>query len=336
MCWDTDEGEEMPPLVSIIIPVYNGSDFMKEAIDSALGQSYEDIEVIVINDGSRDEGRTETLAKGYGDRIRYVAKENGGVASALNRGVKEARGEFVSWLSHDDAYEPNKIRDQLSFLYALSPSIRTRTIVYGNCLYMNERSEVYDRSHLPTVPPGRFYESLLCGRVIKSLWDQEIFFMNGCTALFSRLSLIKAGLFDESRRTTQDYDLWFKLCGANDFVLMDECVLRSRIHKHQGTYSLREFMAKEVEDLYDRALDLYAPGSPRYDLELAKTCFALRLDPRKKKAFRRAFPMALHQPPSPSRLMYLGFALLWTSWLAKIRIGLNSLDRRRKERSKKK
>jgi hypothetical protein len=72
------------PRVSIIIPVYNGSNFLAEAIDSALAQTYQNTEVIVVNDGSTDRGATRAIAASYGDRIRYLEKENGGVASALN------------------------------------------------------------------------------------------------------------------------------------------------------------------------------------------------------------------------------------------------------------
>ncbi|MDD1681509.1 MAG: glycosyltransferase, partial [Methanoregula sp.] len=72
------------PKVSIIIPVYNGSNYLREAVDSALAQTYPNTEVIVVNDGSDDEGRTEAVAHSFGGRIRYFSKENGGVSSALN------------------------------------------------------------------------------------------------------------------------------------------------------------------------------------------------------------------------------------------------------------
>ena len=78
----------MKPLVSIIIPVYNGSNYLAQAIDSALAQTYTPIEIIVVNDGSRDDGATEEVALGYGDRITYVRKENGGSSSALNEGIR--------------------------------------------------------------------------------------------------------------------------------------------------------------------------------------------------------------------------------------------------------
>ena len=70
------------PLVSIIIPVYNGDNFVRKAIDSALSQDYENIEVIVVNDGSNDGGKTEEAVKEYGDKVNYFHKENGGVSSA--------------------------------------------------------------------------------------------------------------------------------------------------------------------------------------------------------------------------------------------------------------
>ena len=75
-----------------------------------------DLAVGVINDGSNDNGKTEDIATSYGDRIRYFFKENGGVASALNSGIRNMIGEYFSWLSHDDVYYPNKVEAQIKFL----------------------------------------------------------------------------------------------------------------------------------------------------------------------------------------------------------------------------
>ena len=85
----------MQPLVSIVIPVYNGSNFLRDAIDSALAQTYPRVEVIVVNDGSTDGGATEAIAKSYGSRIRYFAKENGRVASAVNYGIANMNGDYL-------------------------------------------------------------------------------------------------------------------------------------------------------------------------------------------------------------------------------------------------
>ena len=119
----------MDPLVSIVIPVYNGSNYLREAIDSALAQTYSNIEVIVVNDGSNDDGATWKIAHSYGDKIRYFEKENGGVSTALNFGIANMRGKYFSWLSHDDLYYPNKIQVQID---ALRKAGDMSKIVYSN------------------------------------------------------------------------------------------------------------------------------------------------------------------------------------------------------------
>ena len=82
------------PKVVVIMPVYNGSNYMREAIDSALNQTYKNVEVVVINDGSTDGGKTDAIAKSYGDKIKYFVKENGGVSSALNFGIKYIQDNY--------------------------------------------------------------------------------------------------------------------------------------------------------------------------------------------------------------------------------------------------
>ncbi|QQS18926.1 glycosyltransferase family 2 protein [Candidatus Saccharibacteria bacterium] len=103
---------EDTPKVSIVIPVYNGSNYLREAIDSALAQTYKNVETIVVNDGSTDGGATEKIAKSYGSKIRYYNKENGGVASTLNFGTQKMTGEYFSWLSHDDLYEKERLKSK--------------------------------------------------------------------------------------------------------------------------------------------------------------------------------------------------------------------------------
>jgi glycosyltransferase involved in cell wall biosynthesis len=319
------------PSVSVIIPVYNGSDYVAEAIDSALAQTHRDTEVIVVNDGSTDGGRTDRVVRGYAARVRYIVKDNGGVASALNAGIEEADGEFVSWLSHDDAYEQDKLERQLAFLSGLERMGDGRVVVYGDTWFMDSGSRVHSRSALPSVGPGRFYEGLLCGRVVHSLLETRQFFMNGCTALFPMAAFERSGRFDERRRTTQDYDMWFRMNSTTDFILGPGPLLRSRIHKGQGTYVMRDEMSMEVDELYLRALDLYEPGG-RFDLDLAKTAYALRMDFRRRSAARKAFDMAMSQKKSISDAKFLMGAVLHGKAVSVARMRLESLRRRSKEK----
>lgn len=181
--------------VSIIIPVYNGANYLKEAIDSALSQTYDHIEVIVINDGSTDEGETEKIALSYGDKVRYFRKCNGGVASALNMGINKMRGEYVSWLSHDDVFYPDKIASQIAFLHSqTSPE----TILYGDYDLINAQSEIIEAIDLIDPPqPGHMCFALTVRYPI-----------HGCTTLIPRRCFERVGMFNEDLRTTQDYELW--------------------------------------------------------------------------------------------------------------------------------
>jgi len=102
------------PTVSVIIPTFNRSGYITEAIESVLNQTYKDIEIIVVDDGSTDD--TAERLKPYEEKIRYIRTENGGPASARNAGMKEARGKYVSFLDSDDLYYPYKTELQVNFL----------------------------------------------------------------------------------------------------------------------------------------------------------------------------------------------------------------------------
>ena len=229
------------PTVSIVIPVYNGSDYLREAIDSALAQTFNDFEVIVVNDGSSDGGKTEKIAHSYGPAIRYFVKENGGVASALNVGVREMRGKYFSWLSHDDVFYPDKITAQMSFL--ASNNNAADTILYGDFDIINSASECTDSIKIDAPKPGQMRFALTVGYPI-----------HGCTTLIPRSCFEKGGLFDEKLRTTQDYDLWFRFAGLFPFVHQAKPLIKSRHHEAQGTVTMNRLHMREVDELLGRFL----------------------------------------------------------------------------------
>ncbi len=100
------------PLVSVVINVYNGEPYLAEAIDSVLGQTYENRELIVVDDGSTD--ATADVAGRYGDALRYVRQENGGIGSARNTGIELAQGEYFAFLDADDRFVGDKLERQLA------------------------------------------------------------------------------------------------------------------------------------------------------------------------------------------------------------------------------
>jgi glycosyltransferase involved in cell wall biosynthesis len=209
------------PLASIIIPVYNGSNYLKEAIDSALAQTYKNIEVIVVNDGSTDD--TDNIARSYGDKIRYFAKENGGVASAMNLGLDKMQGDYFSWLSHDDLYDPQKIEYQV---YFLSKHFDKHVILYSDYAEIDNKSKVIRKIKLNHVLLEKKSEySLLRG------W------LNGNTVLIPREAFEEYGKFKEELRCTQDYDKWFDMMKTYKFVHVPLCLVKYRIHPMQDTNS---------------------------------------------------------------------------------------------------
>lgn len=212
---------DFAPRVSIVIPVFNGADYLREALDSALAQTYRNIEVLVVNDGSSDGGATEQIARSYGDRIRYFVKPNGGVASALNRSIEEMTGEYFSWLSHDDLYTPDKVEREV---LSLSGPERDRTIVYSDYAVFSTDPTAVAPVRMPGVPPERF-----------RYWITIENSLHGCTLLIPKSAFDECGRFDETLRTTQDYDLWFRMARRYRFVHVPEILVKARSHPDQGS-----------------------------------------------------------------------------------------------------
>lgn len=223
------------PLVSIIIPVYNGANYLREAIDSALSQTYNNIEIIVINDGSADDGATESIAMAYGNKIRYFFKENGGVASALNRGIQEMTGEYFSWLSHDDVYYPNKVEVQIDFL---SKSSNKSIILYSDYDIIDEHSRI-----LETIAKGSFGPNLFCIALILS---QPL---HGCDALVPKECFDQVGMFNEQLVTTNDYDMWFKLALVFQFIHIPQALIKGRRHKESDSIVKWQLQIQEIDNL---------------------------------------------------------------------------------------
>ncbi|WP_341791057.1 glycosyltransferase family 2 protein [Rickettsia endosymbiont of Gonocerus acuteangulatus] len=230
------------PLVSIIIPVYNGANYLKESIDSALAQTYKNIEIIVVNDGSKDNGKTEEIALSYGDQIRYFSKENGGCASALNVGIKNMKGEYFSWLSHDDLYYPNKIEHQVNILNKLD---NKNIIIYGGYELIDEKSQ--------TINIIKITDRIPENKLNISLFPLFHGLSYGCTLLIPAIYFKKVGLFNESLKHTQDYDLFFKIFRIAKIHFDPQILVKCRQHSTQSSRVVPNNL-EECEELWARFL----------------------------------------------------------------------------------
>lgn len=234
------------PLVSIIIPVYNGSNFLGKAIDSALAQTYSNKEILVINDGSQDHGETERIALLYGDKIRYFYKENGGVSSALNFGIQNMQGEYFSWLSHDDEYAPNKVTRQVELLQRFQDQ---KTIALCNTKYIDKNSMPYKGEKCYPFKEG---ELILWEEALAYLLNCSVY--SGCALMIPKHALEECGGFDERLRYTQDLYMWIQIfLKGYKLVYTNHADSLTRLHDQQLTQTGRVLYHQNCE-LMDESL----------------------------------------------------------------------------------
>jgi glycosyltransferase involved in cell wall biosynthesis len=230
---------DFEPLVSIIIPVYNGKNYLNEAIESALNQTYSNIEVIVVNDGSNDSGETEKIALSYGKKILYYSKENVGVASALNHGILKMNGEYFSWLSHDDKYYREKIKKQIDLLRKLSNRI---VVVYSDSI---EFSNISSKTKLINAKK-------LCNNKSFLYFLTTNTSIHGCSLLIPRKVFEKVGMFDVNLKYTQDYEMWFRIAKEFEFIHLNEPLVLSRAHSNQGSNIYKSSLKCEEDILISK------------------------------------------------------------------------------------
>ncbi len=231
-----------PHKVSIVIPVYNGANFLRKAIDSALSQTYPHIEVIVVNDGSTDDGATERIALSYGDKIRYFAKDNGGVSSALNMGLDQMTGQYFTWLSHDDVYLPQKVERQY---VSVSDDDDLTTISVCSVTDIDQRG----RKIRSAIVPERVRRSLRCFLALDTTTG-----VNGCALLIPKVLFDKVGRFNPALRVTQDYDMWFRLSYHARFVYLSDELVLSRTHEAQASRTMGNAATLEADQLHSAIL----------------------------------------------------------------------------------
>lgn len=280
------------PLVSVVIPVFNGAAYVREAIDSALAQTHPNVEILVVDDGSNDGGATVAVAQSYGDRIRTLHKDNGGVASALNLGIREMRGELFSWLSHDDIYLPHKLSSQVEELSRQSSD----AVLYADYEIIDGTGKQIGRVRTADIPMALFRRALVTDAPI-----------NGCTVLVPRRCFDRAGLFDERLKTTQDYDMWFRMADCCRFVHQPKVVLKSRVHPGQGMRTMATTCLTEGNAIHLRFLERLAAepaGGPSFDHFLMYA--ALRLEQLGyHEASTRALAYYLERSPAGNGLQGL-------------------------------
>jgi hypothetical protein len=212
-------------LISVIIPSFNSGKYLDSAIESVVTQTYKNMDIIIVNDGSSD--NTEEIVKKHqqkDERIRYVNHGiNKGLASARNTGLKNAHGEFIAFLDADDIWLPQKINIQLRKIKESDADL-----VFSNWYIWEPEKDVKVRA-FESNPIEDKRKNLLSSFIKKNLG-------NSSTAFLKKSSLEKVGLFDENLKSSEDYDLWLRfLLNEMNIAFCDEPLIYSR--KHPGQMS---------------------------------------------------------------------------------------------------
>ncbi|MCX7192847.1 MAG: glycosyltransferase [Proteobacteria bacterium] len=222
------------PKVSVIIPSYNCERYIAETISSVLDQSFKDIELIVVDDGSSD--RTREIVSSFGAPVRLIAQANAGRCVARNRGIREASGEFICLLDHDDCWFPDKLARQLSE-FQKHPEAGA---VYSSFIFWHADSEnrfpdpeSFDLTAFPdTIDPGFsgwiYHQSLIDIYVLTS------------TAMFRAEVFQRCGNYDESLPYSEDWELLLRIAREYPFVQLRRPTTLYRQHRQQGSRVTRE------------------------------------------------------------------------------------------------
>ena len=196
--------------ISIIIPVYNGEKYIREAVDSALNQTYKDFEIIVIDDGSKDS--TPNILETYGSKIKWKSQENKGQASAINEGIKMAKGEYIAYLDADDVCLPERFENQVKYLDEHS----NVGLVYSDSYQINENGKI--QRIMKSRPHDNFV--LLQNNYIPRI-----------AVMHKRECLNGVGLFDESITGSDDWDMWIKISEKFKMGYIGKPLVKYRVHK---------------------------------------------------------------------------------------------------------
>lgn len=271
----TNKTDQMEKIISVVLPCFNQGVYLSEALDSLIGQTYENWEAIVVNDGSSD--CTERVALTYVQRekrIRYICQENKGVSAARNLGVSISIGDYILPLDPDDRLAP----DYMEQCLAVFKQYPDYTLVYTQTYFFGIKAGIWG------LPPYHNYKSFLLGNCIV------------CTSLFRKEDFLRIGGYDENMHIgLEDWELYIRLLHENRKVYQVEAPLffyRIKDVSRNTECSKAENIQKVLRYIYKKHFDTYVDyfGFPLdiiRDLDFYKRKYVLHHNKWYRKIWRR-------------------------------------------------
>jgi glycosyltransferase involved in cell wall biosynthesis len=278
------------PTVSAVIPVHNGENFLAEAVESVLAQTRPVLEVVVVDDGSTD--GTAAIAQGFGGCVRHVPQPQGGVSAARNRGAREARGDLIAFLDHDDAWLAHKLELQVA-------ALRAEPATMAMCALQPVTEEGRDLEVKRLGPSAALAEGML-------LFDGTPIVSCSSTGVIDRLRFISMGGFDERLSTSADWDLLLRVALEGSVAYVDEPLVRYRVHDRNMSRDIAA-TERDMSLAFDKAFEHPAlpPAMRRRRREAYGRLYRMLAgsyrDAGERRQAIRAFARAVRHDPSVLR-----------------------------------
>jgi glycosyltransferase involved in cell wall biosynthesis len=225
----------MMPRVSVIIPAYNAAAYLPCAIDSVVGQTYPDWEIVVVDDGSTDHTRAvvDSYQPQLTDKLQYIHQANRGLPAARNTGMRAARGELIALLDADDVWLPHRLARGVPVLDG-DPEIG---LAHARVVRIDVQGSV--TGQLKVAPED------LSGRIARKIYTRRAHIV--CpTVMFRKACLDTAGWFDETMQATEDRDLWFRIALRSKVAYIDEVIAQYRLSPSSITTNLDRLLKGQL------------------------------------------------------------------------------------------
>lgn len=246
------------PKISVIIPTYNRADLLPRAIKSVLSQTFQDFELIIVDDGSTD--NTKEVVEEFQKRdrrIKYIwqEKNSGAPAKPTNIGIMNSTGEFIAILEHDDEWLPQKLEKQIAIFNDSKNNMLG--LVGCDVLVVSNKTRYF---RVPKVKKGKTFEKFL----------KSTFICSASSALIRRSVFQDVGLFDENLFSVQDWEMWTKMAYAGyAFKFIREPLLRYYIHGQNITATTSiEKKEKDLDYIFNKYRKYYENNSKLYSTKL--------------------------------------------------------------------
>ncbi len=275
---------EKNPIVSVIIPTYNRAHLIGRAIQSVLNQTYQDFELIVVDDGSTD--NTEEIVKDFqnkDERIKYIYQNNQGASGARNTGIKNAKGKYIAFLDSDDEWLPEKLEKQIQ----LFKNSKKKNLGFVGCNVLVVDEQTNKRYEYKTPKYKNVFQRLLENNFIRS----------SSSVMVKKSVIDNVGLFDESLKNANDWEMWIRIAQKYDFDFVDEPLFK--YYWHGGNITRTAGNLKKIqyrEYILIKHKNLYKKHPKAYSITLRNIGTAYLLNNDLKNA-RKYFIKAIKVAP---------------------------------------